>query len=170
MYQQPQPVSIFRIARDPARNSPDPRCEMPADACNPPLDVRERLHCTCRIGLPLRRLIPSGCNRPGPICSSLATPRDRSLSTATKARPHFRPPRRLEWKAGIDGQRTHLVLGFEQIPGRRGSPLRFVECAEPRHPPLDCVGDPTGSDAARHRPAPIAATLTFPGLGVSMAA
>jgi len=32
----------------------------------------------------------------------------------------------IEWKAGIDGQRTPLVLGFEQIPGWRHIPHRIV--------------------------------------------
>jgi hypothetical protein len=52
---------------------------------------------------------PIGSQPAGPICSSLTTPRDRS-----KYRDEGQAS--IEWKAGIDGQRTHLVLGFEQIP------------------------------------------------------
>ena len=37
-------------------------------------------------------------------------------------RPHFCLVQ-LEWKAGIDGKRTHLDLGFEQIPGQRAPSL-----------------------------------------------
>ena len=54
----------------------------------------------------------SGVN--GRICSSLVNLKGSLLRDDGQAS--------IEWKAGIDGERTHFDLGFEQIPFSRGRP------------------------------------------------
>ncbi len=97
----------------------------------------------------------SGVN--GRICSSLVNLKGSLFRDDGQAS--------IEWKAGIDGKRTHLALGFEQIPSARGRPQsRGRPAGAERRLPyaLGCLEpgqDPTG--ALMRTSCPAAATGTI---------
>ena len=61
----------------------------------------------------------------------------------------------IEWKAGIDGERTHFDLGFEQIPFSRGRP--------------QSSGRTGGAERRLHAPRMIRSPVARPGVDIRLA-